>query len=78
MSKPIFIIRFPESAPIEVLEYSRKSITNNPVARDYHILVMQDPNRKGDVTFECYNSPHTDIEFEVLQAKLLELIKNPK
>ena len=41
---------------------------------DYHVLAMMD-NFVESVTFECFNAPYTEIEFEELKHHVLELLK---
>lgn len=41
---------------------------------DYHVLAIMD-NFVESVTFECFNAPHTEIEFEELKYRVLELLK---
>ena len=41
---------------------------------DYHVLAMMD-NYVETVTFECFNAPHTEMEFEELKHRVLELLK---
>ena len=74
MSKPIFIIRFPYSAEIsdELFMENYKAVSKQ--LNDYHVLVMKDSFIEN-VTFECFNAPHTEMEFEELKRRVLELIK---
>jgi hypothetical protein len=41
---------------------------------DYHVLAIMD-NYVKTVTFECFNAPHTEMEFEELKHRILELLK---
>jgi hypothetical protein len=74
MSKPIFVIRFPYSAEIsdELFMENYKAVSKK--LNDYHVLVMKDSFIEN-VTFECFNAPHTEMEFEELKRRVLELMK---
>ena len=74
MSKPIFIIRFPYSVEIsdELFMENYKAVSKQ--LHDYHVLVMKDSFIQN-VTFECFNAPHTEMEFEELKRRVLELMK---
>ena len=79
MSKPILIIRFPTQAPEESIGLAKNEFFENPLSNDYHVLIIQDSERYGEMLFECYNSPHTEIEFKELQDMVNKLmIKKPK
>jgi hypothetical protein len=41
---------------------------------DYHVLALKD-SLVQNVTFECFNAPHTEMEFEELKRRVLELMK---
>jgi hypothetical protein len=41
---------------------------------DYHVLALVDSGVK-QITFECYNSPHTEKEFNELKEEVLKLLK---
>jgi hypothetical protein len=79
MSKPIFIVRLTRdehrSNPDKV-ERVRYELQRSSIAEDYHIIVMADPFTGGQTKFECYNAPHTEMEFEELQRRVLELLKD--
>jgi hypothetical protein len=76
MTKPIFIIRFPSNSSLDEVTASRSGIEESKdVMKDYHILVIKDKYEEGEIKFECYNSPHTEIEFEELKKQILKLIK---
>lgn len=75
MSKPIFIVRFPNSAQQESLTAAAKSLARNGVEDDYHVLVMKDEFTGGEIKFECFNAPHTEMEFKELQQRVLTLLK---
>ena len=71
MSKPIFIIRFPIEIKIEKLIEWNQELENK--LHDYHVLGIIDSS-VDKVEFECYNSPHTEIEFEQLKNKVYEIL----
>jgi hypothetical protein len=77
MSKPIFIVRLPKSysTPAEI-DRVRYELQRSSIAKDYHILTMADDFTGGQTKFECYNTPHTEMEFEELQRRVLELLKD--
>jgi hypothetical protein len=76
MSKPIFIIRFPaerltvgeREVVIEQADLIGKKLS------DYHVLPVFDIHT-SEIKFECFNAPHTEMEFEELKRRVLELIK---
>ena len=74
MSKPIFIIRFPytEENKGYLLDQVNK-VTNH--LTDYHVLPVMD-SYTSEMKFECFNAPHTEMEFEELKRRVLGLIKN--
>jgi len=74
MSKPIFIIRFPftSSRDKELFEEQYDGLVNK--LYDYHVLALLDTSVRK-VEFECYNSPHTEIEFEQLKNQILDTLK---
>jgi hypothetical protein len=79
MSKPIFIVRFPNTAEHEHLNYAAESLNKLGFYDDYNILVMKDQFTEGEIKFECYNSPHTEMEFKELQNRVISLLsKNEK
>ena len=75
--KPIFIIRFPNTIDNEIVNDVKNKIveTQTDLLKEYHILVMKDIERVGEVQFEIYNSDCTEIEFKELQDKLLKNIQ---
>lgn len=77
MSKPIFIVRLPIPlyTPASVEQIAER-INKQSIAEDYHILVIADEFTGGETKFECYNAPHTEMEFEELQRRVLELLKD--
>lgn len=77
MSKPIFIVRLPKSylTPAEI-DRARYELHRSSIADDYHTLVIADEFTGGQTKFECYNAPHTEMEFEELQRRVLELLKD--
>ena len=75
MSKPILVIRFPYSeAFIEGMPNIAERLERK--IDDYHILPIMDDHTGGQIKFECFNSPHTEIEFEELKQRVLEAIKH--
>jgi len=75
MSKPIFIIRL----PAEQVEHDRIRIMEQVMEatkelRDYHVLPVID-SYTSIIKFECFNAPHSEMEFEELKRRVLELIK---
>ncbi len=73
MNKPIFIMRFPYNSMdkddfLKNYEHIRNQLN------EYHVLAMMD-NFVESVTFECFNAPHTEMEFEELKYRVLELLK---
>jgi len=77
MSKPIFIVRLPipRYTPASAEQIAER-IKKHSIVDDYHVLVMADEFTGGETKFECYNAPHTEMEFEELQRRVLELIKD--
>lgn len=76
MSKPIFIIRLPLYTSQNELRRVIDRLEGHPISQDYHILSFIGSNgAQDDVLFECYNSPHTDIEFNELKEMILSNIK---
>ena len=47
------------------------------ISEDYHLIY---PIESGveKIEFECYNSPHTDIEFEELKQNCIQVLKENK
>ena len=72
MSKPILVIRFPyiKDLDLEQFEHYNKQIGKQ--LPDYNVLSLID-STVDRVEFECYNAPHTEIEFEELKKKVLEI-----
>ena len=75
MSKPIFIVRFPDTATHEHLNKAAESLAKQGLYDNYHCLVIKDQFTGGEIKFECYNAPHTEIEFKELQQRVLTLLK---
>jgi hypothetical protein len=71
MSKPIFIIKFPHLDDItkQSFELYYKQISKQ--LHDYHVLAIVESGIDS-VQFECYNAPHTEIEFEELKQQVLK------
>ena len=74
MSKPILVIRFPYYET-EKEEFSKLIEHLEKKINDYHIIPVIG-NYNDQVKFECFNSPHTEIEFEELKRYVLERIKS--
>lgn len=74
MSKPIFIIRFPDSSKdrqnyLEILEQLRRTM------RDYYVLGFAD-NKTEKVEFECYNPDNAaGITLQELEQKVTDSLK---
>jgi len=74
MSKPIFIVRFPYIKDLDREQFERYYKQIGEQLSDYHVLSLIDSLAER-VEFECYNAPHTEIEFEELKKIVLEIIK---
>jgi hypothetical protein len=75
MSKPIFIIRIPQVEAEQDRAYV--IVQTMKVAKeldDYHVLPVID-SYTSEIKFECFNAPHTEMEFEELKRRVLELMK---
>ena len=46
--------------------------------QDYHYLIIKDKFTESEIKFECYNAPHTEIEFKELQERVLTLLNQNK
>jgi hypothetical protein len=74
MSKPIFVIRFPDSSKdkqnyLEILEQLRRTM------RDYYVLGFAD-NKTERVEFECYNPDNAaGITLQELEQKVTDSLK---
>lgn len=76
MSKPIFVVRLPLYTSDNELRSVLDGFKGHPVSQDYHVLTFRSSdNTQDDVLFECYNSPHTEIEFDELKEIILSNIK---
>jgi hypothetical protein len=78
MSKPIFILRFPEQTEVSRLNQAAESLAKHGFYEDYHCLVIKDKFTGGEIKFECYNAPHTEMEFKELQERVLTLLNQNK
>jgi hypothetical protein len=74
MSKPIFIIRFPYIKELDREQFERYYKQIGEQLSDYHVLSLID-SMVERVEFECFNAPHTEMEFEELKRRVLKLIK---
>ena len=72
MSKPILVIKFPEFAEFEQLEAAQKLIDKRGIGEDYHVFIVKDLIET--ISFECFNAPHTEIEFEELKERILNIL----
>jgi hypothetical protein len=74
IAKPILVVRFPigsiDSRKIEEIAFEDLQKKMD----DYHVVGLRD-NSVDRIEFECYNSPHTDIEFEDLRESLLDAVR---
>lgn len=75
MSKPVFIVRFPNSTKSDDLNFAAQSLAEQGFYENYHCLIVKDRFEDGEIKFECFNSPHTEIEFKELQQRVLSLLK---
>lgn len=73
MSKPILVIRFPHNI-IKIEEFDTVIKNLEKKIDDYHVLPVIDNYTGAQIKFECFNSPHTEIEFEELKRRVLESI----
>ncbi len=76
MSKPIFIVRFPNETKDTDLNFAAESMARQGFYENYHCLIVKDRFTGGEIKFECYNAPHTEIEFKELQQRVLTLLKH--
>jgi hypothetical protein len=74
MSKPIFIVRFPYIKELDREQFERYYKQIGEQLSDYHVLSLID-SMVERVEFECFNAPHTEMEFEELKRRVLDLIK---
>ena len=62
MSKPIFIVKL----SCDVYDSIQSKLSKE--LHDYHVLIVNDPQiRKGEVLFECYNSPKSNKRKRILK-----------
>ncbi len=73
MSKPIFIIRFPYLEDLNRAQFERYYRQIGEQLHDYHVLSLID-NSVEKVEFECFNAPHTEIEFNNLKQMVMETL----
>jgi len=73
MSKPIFVIRFPYLRDLDREQFERYYRQIGKQLHDYHVLSVIDDSVER-VEFECFNTPHTELEFEELKKMVLEII----
>jgi hypothetical protein len=77
MSKPIFIVRFPDTAEQKHLSEAAESLNKMGFYDDYRIIIVKD-QFTGEIKFECFNAPHTEIEFIELQERIISLLNQSK
>lgn len=74
ITKPILVVRFPlgsiDSKKIEEIAFEDLQKKMD----DYHVVGLRD-NSVDRIEFECYNSPHTEIEFNNLREILLNAVR---
>jgi hypothetical protein len=75
MSKPIFIVRFPYIKDLDREQFEHYYKQVGEQLPDYHVLSLIDSLAER-VEFECYNSPHTEIEFEELKNNVMDMVGN--
>jgi hypothetical protein len=74
MPKPIFVIttdninRSPQRLHL-------LSVNIAAQLKDYHVLIVPGSSSAETFHFECFNAPHTEIQFEELKEKVLEAFK---
>lgn len=78
--KPILVVRFPAETYSYIGNDDFESISKkliNHFQDDYYALAVKDRVFSvGDIKFELYNSKDvTEIEFKLLQERILETIK---
>ena len=73
MSKPIFIIRFPYIRDLHREHFERYYRQIGEQLHDYHVLSLIDSSVEK-VEFECFNAPHTEIEFNNLKQMVMETL----
>jgi hypothetical protein len=72
--KPIFIIKFPQTLISQNRDQIYESFKDiSKLLYDYHVLAIVCDSSE-ETEFECYNSPHTEIEFEELKNIVLSKI----
>ena len=79
MSKPIFRVRFPDTAEQKHLSEAAESLNKMGFYDDYRIIIVKDQFTGGGIKFECFNAPHTEMEFLELKKRVISLLsKNEK
>ena len=71
--KPIFLVRFPKSFPINEIDNAYGRLVRSLAG--YHVLVYKDKT-VNRVEFECFNCEFNNIEFQELKEKVLKTINN--
>lgn len=73
-SKPIFIVKLPYHAQNNDIDRIREMM-DDALGGEYHVITMVKGNTSDeDTSFECYNSPYSDEEFNDLKELTLKLI----
>ena len=75
MAKPIFIVRLPCTFPHNDADVVKEAVVHN-LGDEYKVLVLIDMKRKGEIKFECCNSNHNEIEWQVLEERVDGILKN--
>jgi hypothetical protein len=75
MSKPIFIIRIPASAPTDNLAEQMDMISRR-LHEDYYVIPIRDSSVE-QVGFECYNAENAESkDIEEIKQMVLKQFKN--
>lgn len=70
-SRPILIIRFPRTQPMEMFYGQMNSIKSDKgLCREYNIIFTKD-SESDMVLFECLNANMSEKEYEQLQHEIL-------
>jgi hypothetical protein len=74
MAKPILIVKFPNTYPLQFGEVVANQLhTNEDLANDYHIFAL--PNVSDEFDFKVFNGEYTEIEYKKLENLINELKK---
>jgi putative intracellular protease/amidase len=74
MAKPIFVITADNNnrSPQRLHQIS---VDIAAQLKDYHVLIVPGSSSAESFHFECFNAPHTKIQFEELKERVLEAFK---